>query len=97
MRVAFGKALRQARKNLKLTQGAFTQKSSRTYFSNLERGLKCPTLDKVNQLANTMNISFASLMVITLMHFKNEHDVEAVMQRIRAEVDTLLNAPPEHH
>lgn len=94
MRVAFGKALRQARKNLRMTQAEFTQNSSRTYFSNLERGLKCPTLDKVNQLANTMNISFASLMVITLMHFKNEHDVDIVMRDIRAELESLLKSPP---
>lgn len=98
MRVAFGKALRQARTNLGMTQAEFTENSSRTYFSNLEHGRKCPSLDKVNQLADKMNISFASLMVITLMHFRNEHDLEAVMRGIRSELEVILNdnAPPGH-
>lgn len=95
MRVAFGKALRQARKTLGLTQAEFPANSSRTYLSNLERGKKCPSLDKVHQLAGALNISFASLMVITFMHHKNEQDVDVVMQGIREELNTLLGAPAE--
>lgn len=60
---AFGQALRRQRKAKGLTQEAFTRVSSRTYLSELERGLKNPTLDKIEELAATMAIHPLTLLV----------------------------------
>ncbi|RZI56391.1 MAG: XRE family transcriptional regulator, partial [Pseudomonas sp.] len=51
LNIAFGQALRDIRKQRGLTQEDFSDVSSRTYLSTLERGLKRPTIDKVSQLA----------------------------------------------
>jgi transcriptional regulator with XRE-family HTH domain len=50
MKLAFAKALRHARKSRGLTQEDFSDVSSRTYMSTLERGKKSPTLDKINTM-----------------------------------------------
>lgn len=53
---AFGLALRQFRKSKELTQEDFSQISSRTYLSSLERGLKSPTLDKIDELSKLIGV-----------------------------------------
>lgn len=53
-RAAFAKALIQARAYQGLTQEDFSDVSSRTYISALERGLKSPTLEKLDELAETL-------------------------------------------
>ncbi|MFP5429285.1 MAG: helix-turn-helix domain-containing protein, partial [Gammaproteobacteria bacterium] len=44
---SFPAALKMVRKARGLSQEAFSDVSSRTYMSSLERGLKSPTLSKV--------------------------------------------------
>lgn len=60
---AFGLALRRHRKAKGLSQEAFTAVSSRTYLSELERGRKNPTLNKIEELAATMGIHPLTLLV----------------------------------
>jgi len=60
---AFGQSLRRQRKAKGLSQEAFTKVSSRTYLSALERGLRNPTLDKIEELAATMGIHPLTLLV----------------------------------
>ncbi len=47
LKQAFGQALKQLRMSQGLTQEDFSDVSSRTYLSTLERGLKSPTIDKL--------------------------------------------------
>jgi Helix-turn-helix. len=60
---AFGQALRRQRKARGLSQEAFTAVSSRTYLSELERGLKNPTLDKIGMLAAIIGVHPLTLLV----------------------------------
>lgn len=60
----FGAALRLLRKYRNLTQEDFSDVSSRTYLSTLERGLKSPTLEKIEQLAQVLEIHPASLVAL---------------------------------
>ncbi len=53
---AFGEALRRARKGKKISQEAFSDISSRTYLSTLERGLKSPTLEKIEAIASVLEL-----------------------------------------
>lgn len=64
---AFGLALRKHRNHSGLSQEAFSNISSRTYLSTLERGLKSPTLEKIEQLSQTMGIHPVTLVVDTYL------------------------------
>ena len=63
-RQALALAIKAIRKNRKLTQEDFGLVSSRTYLSTLERGLKSPTLDKLDEIAKTMKVHPAALVLL---------------------------------
>ena len=46
-----------------MSQEAFALESSRTYVSTLERGLKSPTLNKVDELARVLNVHPLTLLL----------------------------------
>ena len=48
-----------------LTQEDFGLVSSRTYLSGLERGLKSPTLGKLEQIASVMQVHPLTLLALT--------------------------------
>jgi transcriptional regulator with XRE-family HTH domain len=64
LREALAIAIKSVRKERNLTQEDFGLVSSRTYLSTLERGLKSPTLDKLDEIATTMSVHPASLVVL---------------------------------
>ena len=63
LRIALAKAIRSARKKKNLTQEDFGIVSSRTYLSTLERGLKSPTIDKLDEICNTMGVHPAAVVL----------------------------------
>ena len=65
IRQALGNALKSIRTARGLTQEDFSTVSSRTYLSTLERGLKSPTLDKLNALAEVMDTHPLTIMALT--------------------------------
>lgn len=83
---AFGVTLRAFRERAGLSQEAFSIVSSRTYISTLERGLKNPTLEKVDEIAATMSIHPLSLLVSCYLRYENEITFEDLIERIRAEL-----------
>lgn len=93
MKLAFAKALKLSRKSKKLTQEDFSDVSSRTYLSALERGMKSPTLDKVNVIAQTLGIHIVSLITLTCLHLESEKeqekDLELLLSKIKNEVESL--------
>ncbi|MDI1276154.1 MULTISPECIES: helix-turn-helix domain-containing protein [Methylobacter] len=89
MRVAFAKALKNARKSRELTQEDFSDVSSRTYLSSLERGQKSPTLDKLQTLAQTIGIHCLSLIALTYLYSEKEKDLETLLLRIKNEVESI--------
>lgn len=64
LREALGQAIRTLRKTKNLTQEDFSNVSSRTYLSTLERGLKSPTLDKLDELAQVLGVSTSTIVVL---------------------------------
>lgn len=89
-RKAFAQALRTARVARNMTQEDFSVVSSRTYMSALERGLKSPTLDKLNELANVMGTHPASLIMATYSIMAGPKDASATIDRILSETRDLL-------
>lgn len=62
LREAFGRALRETRIAKSLTQEDFSTVSSRTYMSTLERGMKSPTLDKIEDICSVLGVHPLTLL-----------------------------------
>ena len=58
-------ALRRLRKARGLSQEAFSDVSSRTYLSSLERGLKSPTLNKLGELCEVLEVHPLTCLLYT--------------------------------
>ena len=87
---AFAKALRQARRTQGLTQEDFSEVSSRTYVSTLERGKKSPTIEKIDALASAMKIHPLTLMMLTYLIKSNQSEQSAIIQQVSLELNRLL-------
>lgn len=61
---AFGKALRRRRERLEMSQEAlaFTSEIHRTYISELERGLKNPSLTTIDRLSAALKTKASTLI-----------------------------------
>lgn len=90
IRKAFGNSLRIARKASNLSQEDFSDVSSRTYMSSLERGLKSPTLEKIQSLASRMNIHPLTLVTLTYLCDANDTDTTNLLVQVKSEVDRVL-------
>lgn len=81
---SFPEALKTVRKARGLSQEAFSDVSSRTYMSSLERGLKSPTLSKVAELCVVMDVH--PLTLLTLAYAGDFKGVDATIERVRREL-----------
>ena len=84
---SFPAALKMVRKARGLSQEAFSDVSSRTYMSSLERGLKSPTLSKVAELCEVMDVH--PLTLLTLAYGGVSKDVDKVIERVRRELAAI--------
>lgn len=87
---AFGNALRVARKSRNLRQEDFSITSSRTYLSSLERGLKSPTLEKINLLAERIEIHPLTLMTLTYLCASNTNDPSLLIKQVSDETNNII-------
>lgn len=74
-------ALKTIRKVRGLSQEAFSDVSSRTYMSSLERGLKSPTLNKLEELCEVMGVH-----PLTLLTLAYAGSAEGLVDRLLAQV-----------
>jgi transcriptional regulator with XRE-family HTH domain len=84
-----GLALRLARRKTEMSQDDFTDVSSRTFVSSIERGLKSPTVQKLSELAGAMQLDAA--VVVLVASLLEEDDPEEGLQRICAEAWEVLS------
>jgi len=89
---AFAKALKQARRAQGLTQEDFSEVSSRTYVSSLERGKKSLTIEKIDALASAMEIHPLTLMLLTYLIKSNQAEQSAIVQQVTLELNRILFA-----
>ncbi|MGX8882981.1 helix-turn-helix domain-containing protein [Methylovorus sp. SPW-M1] len=89
---AFGKALQTIRRKRGLTQEDFSDISSRTYLSILERGLKSPTIEKVDDLAKTLNVHPLTLLLQAYANVEEVRDIEKLIEIIRIETEAIRSA-----
>jgi len=88
-RQSFGKSLKAIRAAKGLTQEDFSGVSSRTYLSTLERGLKSPTLDKIEDLCETLEVHPLSLLVLTYLNAQNNKRLDTFLKKIETEIKAL--------
>ena len=81
-------ALKTIRKARGLSQEAFSDVSSRTYMSTLERDLKSPTLNKLAELCEVMEVH--PLTLLTLAYAGDElQQVDQLLGQVRQELETV--------
>ena len=91
VRKGFASALRQIRNSKNLTQEDFSQVSSRTYLSSLERAMKSPTLDKVEELASVMEVHPATLLMLAYCH-SEKSELDALFSQVSLEMKKLAGS-----
>lgn len=86
VRLPFAQALRELRKRRSLTQDDFSLASSRTYLSSLERGLKTPTLDKVDTLASILGVHPLTLLACTYQKMDCGDSVARLLHQVKEDL-----------
>jgi len=90
--MGIGKAIRIVRKARGLTQEDFSDISSRTYLSSLERNLKSPTLDKLAQLAAVLQVHPVTLVALATLPSTDTVLIEDLMGILCGELSALAGA-----
>jgi transcriptional regulator with XRE-family HTH domain len=86
-----GKALKQLREIANVTQEDFGLVSSRTYISTVERGLKSPTLGKIEQLAEVLGIHPLTLLTVAYMDRLTPKEIERTTALLRDRLLTIVS------
>lgn len=81
-------ALKTIRKARELSQEAFSDVSSRTYLSSLERNLKSPTLNKLAELCEVMEVH--PLTLLTLAYAGNDvRQADRLLAQVQQELSIV--------
>lgn len=81
-------ALKTIRKARGLSQEAFSDVSSRTYMSSLERDLKSPTLNKLAELCEVMEIHPLTLLALAYAG-DDARQAEQLLAQVRQELKAV--------
>lgn len=87
-RQALASALKTIRSARGLTQEDFSNVSSRTYLSTLERGLKSPTMDKMQGLAEVLDVHPLTIMALTFLTAE-DCSADELLGKVRQELRNL--------
>ncbi|MCO7563436.1 helix-turn-helix domain-containing protein [Pseudomonas sp. S 311-6] len=82
-------ALRKIRKARGLSQEAFSDVSSRTYLSSLERDLKSPTLNKLIELCAVMKVHPLTLLTLAYAG-DSERNADQLLEQVRQELNGII-------
>jgi transcriptional regulator with XRE-family HTH domain len=86
----FSEALKVTRTARGLSQEAFSLVSSRTYVSSLERGMKSPTLAKVDELAEVLEVHPLTLLTLSYASHVHPKSADALVEGVLKELRVLL-------
>ncbi|WP_434704895.1 helix-turn-helix transcriptional regulator [Pseudomonas sp. Z1-12] len=92
---AFGQALRDMRLKANLAQVDFPPNVSREHISLLERGLRSPSLDVIDKLAEVIGISPLALVLQCYLYRDPSKDIEILVGIAMSEVrkEMIAGAP----
>lgn len=86
---SLAKALKAVRKARGLSQEAFSDVSSRTYLSSLERDLKSPTLSKLAELCEVMDIHPLTLLTLAYAGDSETH-ADQLLAQVQKELQEII-------
>lgn len=84
-------AIRTVRKARGLSLEAFSDVSSRTYLSLLERDLKSPTMHKLTELCEVMDVHPLTLLTLAYAG-EDKRKVQQLLVQVQKELDAILFA-----
>lgn len=84
--MALGESLRRIRTQKKLTQEDFSQISSRTYLSTLERGIYSPTVEKLDAIASVLRVHPVTVLAATYLNVDDGTKPEDLLRRVQEEL-----------
>jgi transcriptional regulator with XRE-family HTH domain len=85
-----GDALRRLRTAAGISQEDFWVVSSRTYVSTVERGLKSPTIGKLEQISSVLGVHPLTLISLAYSHTEGLDDVDDLFDHVRQELKERL-------
>ena len=91
LRRGLARSLRLVRKAKGIAQEHLSDVSGRTYLSEIERGIKNPTVEKIDALAKAMNVHPLTVLTIAYLPQLREQDLEALQNRVNKEARALLD------
>jgi len=85
--------IKQLRRNKGLSQEelAFRAGINAVYYGQLERGLKCPTIDTVYKIAKGLEISLPDLLCLDVNTFASKQSISSLKQFINRIPPNKLN------
>ncbi|MCC8537675.1 helix-turn-helix domain-containing protein [Xanthomonas axonopodis pv. poinsettiicola] len=87
-RYSLAQALKTVRKARGLSQEAFSDVSSRTYMSTLERDLKSPTISKLTELCEVMDVHPLTLLTLAYAGDSTQQ-LDKLLGQVRQEIEGL--------
>ena len=88
----FASTFRTLRKLRRMSQEQFDLVSGRTYVSALERGLKTPTVGKIEDLASVLKIHPATLVALSYCRAWDAQSLNDLLHQIAQEGHAILSA-----
>lgn len=88
----FGRAFKEVRLAKKLTQEDFANHSGRTYLSEIERGVKHPTLRKIDELSEPLGVHPLTPLVMAYLLDADELALDDLLGRVRCQVLEVLRS-----
>lgn len=85
---SLAKALKTLRKARGLNQEAFSDVSSRTYMSTLERDLKSPTISKLAELCEVMDVHPVTLLKLAYAGGE-QYKIEKLLAQVEHELHLI--------
>lgn len=90
LRKGLARSLQLIRKAKGFAQDHLSEVSGRTYLSEIERGIKNPTIEKIDALARAMDVHPLTVLVIAYLPHLREQDLGGLLGRISKEAKPLL-------
>jgi len=86
IKLAFGAALKKVREYKSMTQEDFSDISSRTYMSTLERGLKSPTIEKVELIAKKLGVHPLTLYTMMYLGTARKDKINKILESVNEDL-----------
>jgi transcriptional regulator with XRE-family HTH domain len=77
-----------------MTQEDFSTTSSRTYVSMLERGVRSPTLSKINELSETLGMHPLTLLALAYCGSATPEDLRKLFEKVQQEALSIMASAP---